>query len=87
MLDKKNKMVHFVFNANMEGVPNTATVKTLSIAMRPASDQMFYGMCVSDSGYQGCAIRIGVNGNVDILAAKYNDYIKGCCISGMYQVP
>ena len=85
VLDKKNKSVHFVFNANMEGVPNTATVKTLPIAMRPASDQMFYGMCISDSGYQGCAIRISANGNVDVLAATYNDYIKGCCISGIYQ--
>lgn len=85
-LDKKNRVVHFVFNANMEGIPNTATIKVLSSAMRPASDQMFYGMCVSDSGYQGCAIRIGANGNVDVLASTYNDYIKGCCISGMYQV-
>lgn len=86
MFDKKNKVIHFVFNANMEGVPNTSTIKTLPITMRPASDQMFYGMCISDSGYQGCAIRISTNGNVDVLAATYNDYIKGCCISGMYQV-
>ena len=87
MFDKKNKVIHFVFNANMEGVPNTSTIKTLPITMRPTSDQMFYGMCVSDSGYQGCAIRIGANGNVDVLAATYNEHVKGCCISGMYQVP
>ena len=86
MLDKKNKVVHFTVNANMEGVPNTATIKVLSSSMRPASDQMFYGMCVSDSGYQGCSITIGVNGNVNMFAATYNEYIKGCCISGMYPV-
>ena len=85
--DNKNKAVHFIFNANMIGVPNAATLKILAPAMRPTSDQMFYGMCVSDSGYQGCAIRIGANGNVDVLAATYNEHIKGCCISGMYQVP